>query len=252
MSSIRIQSATQTWDADQPRSFVIGRDETCDIVAREPGVSRRHAEIRAVGDVWEVVDLGSSAGTFVNGRQVTQAQFTGTSSVRVGGPTSGHDLTVTVVSAAPAAPAPPAGAAAPPPAAATAMVDRPAAPFPPQAPVAPGLDMTVAAGQRSRRCPRGPRIPGLLLRPGLLVRLRSGDKQFPAGLAGRIGRDPRSRSSPRPVGLAAPRHGRGRPDGWWRSTGRPPARSSPVNASCRCGSRSRPRSASATDRGLRA
>ncbi len=201
MSTIRIQSATQTWDADQPRSFVIGRDETCDVVVPEPGVSRRHAEIRAVGDAWEVVDLGSSAGTFVNGRQVTQAPLSGTSSVRVGGPTSGHDLTVTVVAAAPSP-------------AATAMVDRPAPPsYPGQAPVAPGLDMTVLPGN----VPGGvPGYPGTPAGPGLLVRLRSGDKQFPAGSQVRIGRDPSLEVVAENPSVS--RHHatvEGRPDGWW-------------------------------------
>lgn len=48
----------------------IGRLDTCDIVLSDAGVSRRHAEVRREGDEWVLVDLGSTNGTSVNGRQV--------------------------------------------------------------------------------------------------------------------------------------------------------------------------------------
>lgn len=53
---------------------VLGRDETCDIVLPDSGVSRRHAEL--VVDTGEgaarlsVRDLGSTNGTFVDGQRV--------------------------------------------------------------------------------------------------------------------------------------------------------------------------------------
>ncbi len=48
-------------------STVIGRERSqCDIVLRDPNVSRRHAELRHDGRDWHVVDLRSTNGTLVN------------------------------------------------------------------------------------------------------------------------------------------------------------------------------------------
>ena len=50
----------------------IGRAEVNDITLDDLRVSRRHAQVRRVGaDAWEVRDLGSANGTFVNGQRVT-------------------------------------------------------------------------------------------------------------------------------------------------------------------------------------
>jgi ABC-type multidrug transport system ATPase subunit len=52
----------------------IGRDRESDVVVDDLQVSRRHAEIRSLGDGrYEAVDLGSHNGTFVNGRRVDRA-----------------------------------------------------------------------------------------------------------------------------------------------------------------------------------
>ena len=51
----------------------IGRDDVNDIVLDELSVSRKHAEVRQTADGFEVVDLGSTNGTFHNGRQVSRA-----------------------------------------------------------------------------------------------------------------------------------------------------------------------------------
>jgi pSer/pThr/pTyr-binding forkhead associated (FHA) protein len=53
---------------------VVGRDEDSDIVFDDPGISRRHSEVRVTTDgphlVATVRDLGSTNGTFVNGERV--------------------------------------------------------------------------------------------------------------------------------------------------------------------------------------
>ena len=57
-------------------SVIIGRDEGCDIAfdkARFPMVSRRHAEIRFHAGEWMIADLGSSFGTYLNGRKMERA-----------------------------------------------------------------------------------------------------------------------------------------------------------------------------------
>ena len=49
-------------------SPVLGRDPGADIVVDDPEASRRHAQLRqAPGGGWEVEDLGSRNGTYVNG-----------------------------------------------------------------------------------------------------------------------------------------------------------------------------------------
>lgn len=54
----------------------IGREPPADIVIPARQVSARHADIRALGnDVFEITDLGSTNGTFVNGVKVKTARF---------------------------------------------------------------------------------------------------------------------------------------------------------------------------------
>jgi hypothetical protein len=49
-----------------PHGAVIGRSRGCDIVLEDPGVSRRHAEIRPAEDGWMIRDLGSTNGIYLN------------------------------------------------------------------------------------------------------------------------------------------------------------------------------------------
>ncbi|HET8614976.1 MAG TPA: DUF3662 and FHA domain-containing protein [Actinomycetales bacterium] len=53
---------------------VVGRGDEADVVLDDPGISRRHAELRVTTDgprlAATVTDLGSTNGTFVNGDQV--------------------------------------------------------------------------------------------------------------------------------------------------------------------------------------
>jgi hypothetical protein len=57
----------------------LGRDESADIVVDDPGVSRRHSEIRVTTDgphlVTSIRDLNSTNGTFVNGERITSQRL---------------------------------------------------------------------------------------------------------------------------------------------------------------------------------
>lgn len=49
---------------------VIGRDPTSSVRLEEDSVSKQHARLARVGDRFEIEDLDSSNGTFVNGRRI--------------------------------------------------------------------------------------------------------------------------------------------------------------------------------------
>lgn len=55
------------WTAD---TMVAGRSADCDIHLAQDEISRRHVRFERAGDRYEVIDLGSVNGTFVNGRRV--------------------------------------------------------------------------------------------------------------------------------------------------------------------------------------
>jgi hypothetical protein len=67
---------------------VVGRGEDVDVVLDDPGVSRRHAEIRVTTDgprlVAHLRDLGSTNGTFVDGSRVTGAVLSDGNGITMG------------------------------------------------------------------------------------------------------------------------------------------------------------------------
>ena len=75
-----------------PPGIVIGRGTDADLRINDPGVSRRHAEIRiypgetGTPDV-SIVDLGSTNGMLVNGHRVEQATLTDGSQIKIGNTT---------------------------------------------------------------------------------------------------------------------------------------------------------------------
>ena len=72
----------------RPPGLVIGRGTEADLRINDPGISRRHAEIRVKGagavlDV-DIVDLGSTNGIIVNGHRVRQAPLKAGSRIEIG------------------------------------------------------------------------------------------------------------------------------------------------------------------------
>ena len=51
----------------------IGRRSACDVVLKDDSVSGQHARLRRRGGRWEIEDLRSTNGTFVNGERVDGA-----------------------------------------------------------------------------------------------------------------------------------------------------------------------------------
>ncbi|MCB9727020.1 MAG: FHA domain-containing protein [Deltaproteobacteria bacterium] len=58
-------------------ALVLGRAAGVDIQVPNPGISRRHCELRWSGDVVELRDLGSSGGTLIDGARVQSATLRG-------------------------------------------------------------------------------------------------------------------------------------------------------------------------------
>jgi len=70
--------------AGQPLAVTIGREAGNFIQLEDHEVSRRHAEIRRVGETLVLGDLKSSNGTFVNDRKVERAELASGDRIRIG------------------------------------------------------------------------------------------------------------------------------------------------------------------------
>ncbi|MEM8883500.1 MAG: FHA domain-containing protein [Planctomycetota bacterium] len=73
MARVRIidgPGSGQNYDIEQ--AVILGRLDSNDIPVRDAKASREHAKIYRQGDKFSVVDLNSSNGTFVNGKQITK------------------------------------------------------------------------------------------------------------------------------------------------------------------------------------
>jgi adenylate cyclase len=64
---------TQSFDLKMHAPLIVGRAPTCDLSVADPTISRRHAELVVDDEQVTLRDLGSSNGTFVNGRKVAAA-----------------------------------------------------------------------------------------------------------------------------------------------------------------------------------
>lgn len=75
----------------EPPGVIIGRGTDADLQVNDPGVSRRHAEIRVApggtGPNLSVVDLGSTNGLLVNGSKVKHATLADGATVKIGNTT---------------------------------------------------------------------------------------------------------------------------------------------------------------------
>ena len=56
------------------RAAIIGRQSICDLAIRQEDISRRHTEVRFEDGAFVVRDLGSTNGTFLNGREISGSE----------------------------------------------------------------------------------------------------------------------------------------------------------------------------------
>jgi pSer/pThr/pTyr-binding forkhead associated (FHA) protein len=74
-----------TLDLQRKPYITLGRDPTSDmVIAADSQVSRLHAQIRAVAGGYEIIDMGSANGLFVNGQQVQSAVLRPGDRIRLG------------------------------------------------------------------------------------------------------------------------------------------------------------------------
>jgi putative serine protease PepD len=176
---------TRSFDAQ--RVLRIGRSRDNDIVLDSPSISRSHGELRPTATGWDLVDIGSTGGTWVDDQRVSHIQLGATTTVRFGAVSDGIAAFVSIAQ-------PDASADLPPDNEHTVLLSDQ------QRTYIYGVDQSQAA------------------RPvdGLLIRTRDGDKRFDADKPVRIGRD--ARSDVVANDAAVSRHhaniGR-RSDGWW-------------------------------------
>ncbi|GBD29104.1 Glycogen accumulation regulator GarA [bacterium HR32] len=63
----------------------VGRREGCDLMLPDPRVSREHLRVERDASGTEVVDLGSTNGTFVNGQRVQRCRLQHGDRIQLGG-----------------------------------------------------------------------------------------------------------------------------------------------------------------------
>lgn len=63
---------------------VFGRDASCDFELADNFASRQHAFLQWIDGEWQITDLGSTNGTFVNDVQITRQQLLNGDQIRIG------------------------------------------------------------------------------------------------------------------------------------------------------------------------
>ena len=78
------------WDGqsvvlDPDQAYVLGRDPSADIPVDDARLSRAHVRIAFVNKTWELKDLDSSNGSFVNGKKFVSHKLVKTQTIELGG-----------------------------------------------------------------------------------------------------------------------------------------------------------------------
>ncbi len=70
----------------------IGRDHDNDVIVDDPGISRHHCQLKLQQGLYALTDLGSSNGTTVNGRRVSEVALRDGDRIAIGGTTLEYRL----------------------------------------------------------------------------------------------------------------------------------------------------------------
>jgi pSer/pThr/pTyr-binding forkhead associated (FHA) protein len=79
-----LQPSGAVLEVEKP-DVLVGRHTEADIRLPLPDVSRRHCRLQLVAGCWQVIDLHSLNGVFVNGEAVLQSPLRDGDTLRVGG-----------------------------------------------------------------------------------------------------------------------------------------------------------------------
>ena len=71
---------------EEGRTYTLGRDGSCDIPIENSRISRTHLRLSDSNGNWSMTDLGSSNGTYLNGKKVLKVDLLESTEVRLGGP----------------------------------------------------------------------------------------------------------------------------------------------------------------------
>ena len=92
--ALNVECGGRSYTFTPGRDISIGRDAECDVVSQNPTVSRRHARITHDGAGWTLRDEGSSSGTYVDGKRITEHRLVGSVAAWLGDETAGERLVV--------------------------------------------------------------------------------------------------------------------------------------------------------------
>jgi ABC-type multidrug transport system ATPase subunit/pSer/pThr/pTyr-binding forkhead associated (FHA) protein len=91
-TSIRVKFDGREFTFTGRDPLTIGRNEQSTLQSADKRVSRIHARLQQEGDTWVLTDLGSSNGTYIEGRRVTRVDIRVAVMVRLGDPREGVPL----------------------------------------------------------------------------------------------------------------------------------------------------------------
>lgn len=94
-SSLRLDLGDQHGDFQPGSPVVIGRNRSCDLTTSSRLVSGEHCAFEHNGEQWVLEDLGSTRGTYIDGRKITRpTPIEGAFFVGLGDPSAGEPLRV--------------------------------------------------------------------------------------------------------------------------------------------------------------